>query len=49
VELVTDMSFAKYRIQVTYQGKKEQQLERERRRVMVLAVKLYSPIPTLVI
>jgi len=27
VELLTDMPFAKYRTQVTYQGKTEQQLE----------------------
>jgi len=30
VELITDMSFAKYRTEVTYQGKKAQQLEWER-------------------
>jgi len=31
LELITDMSFTKYRTQVTYQGKKEHQLEWERR------------------
>jgi len=29
--LITDMSFAKYRTQVIYESKKEQQLEWERR------------------
>jgi len=45
VELITDMLFAKYRTQVTYQGKTEQQLEWGRRWVMANAKTLYLPIP----